>query len=212
MEHFLKSNLEALSDIQIGPEMKKTAIAKLVSIQDDLEASAQEKERLFHPEFPRKGWRLAHKSKFDIFLSYSSKDAAPVLGLYRFLKGNGYSVYLDCFDRLLNPKVVNRFSETVIRRRLIMSRSLIVATSQNMPSSAWVPWELGFTDGLSNKVAVLYIAPKPGIAFGRQSYFELYPMVGPGIGTTKPKDLQIFDPPGLGPYDWNQWVKSPRAH
>ncbi|MCA9066901.1 MAG: hypothetical protein KDA96_27730, partial [Planctomycetaceae bacterium] len=95
---------------------------------------------------------------FDIFLSHSSLDAIQVLGIWSLLQQRGYLVYLDRIcDPQLNRAVVNRVTAETIRRRMTQCRSLFVATSQNTPASQWVPWELGFTDGLTGKAAILPI-------------------------------------------------------
>ena len=152
---------------------------------------------------------------FDIFISYSSKDALAVMVLVLELVGRGYSIYVDCFDPTLNPRAVDRQTAEIIRRRMVQSRSLFVATTQHAPASDWVPWELGFTDGLTNKAATLFIAPDEKVDFGRQSYFSLYPEVrrgSPNLGMGA--DLIIADPQASPPWqsDWNHWLMPPRRH
>ncbi len=130
---------------------------------------------------------------FDIFLSHSSLDAIQVLGIYQILSSRGYLVYLDRIcDPHLNRAVVNRATATTIRRRMTQCHSLFVATSLNTPASQWVPWELGFTDGLTGKAAVLPIVPGDTVSFGGLSYFELYPTVQDDPNTRKPSDLTIW--------------------
>ena len=144
---------------------------------------------------------------FDVFLSHSSLDAIKVLGIYHLLKGRGYSVYLDSVcDPHLNRASVNRATATTIRRRMTQCQSLFVATSSNTTTSQWVPWELGFTDGLTGKAAVLPILPEGTVTFGGLSYFELYPAVQDNPTSTKPNDLTIWDGSSLIG-TWGTWLK-----
>jgi hypothetical protein len=152
---------------------------------------------------------------FDIFLSYRSTDAMVVLGLYHWLTRRGYFAYLDSLDiSLPNPASVNRRTADILRKRMVQSQSLFVITTQDMPSSAWVPWELGFTDGLTGKAAVLYIADRSNVAFNRQSYFALYAEVQRDNAKSKPFDLHINDTfarPALH-CDWGHWLKLPKRY
>ncbi len=143
---------------------------------------------------------------FDIFLSHSSLDAVQVLGIFLILRSRGYSVYLDrVCDPHLNRAVVNKSTATTIRRRMTQCRSLFVATSANTTASQWVPWELGFTDGLTGKAAILPIVPEDTVAFGGLSYFELYPNVQDASPALKPNDLTIWDGRvSIG--TWGHWL------
>jgi hypothetical protein len=202
---------EQLAQIAAEQSHRRLDIELAFLLLEEIAVGLERLGREAEPHFPGGSW----KAIFDIFLSYSSQDSVAVLGLYHWLTSRQYAVYLDCFDPLLNPKVVNRATATILRRRMIQSRSLFVATSQNSPSSQWVPWELGFTDGLTNKAAALYIAPQWNGKFGRQSYFELYPEVSQGPATAnKGGDLIIDDPAAIPPLycDWNAWLKMPRQY
>jgi hypothetical protein len=209
-DYFLQDELVNAS-IATGVETQLEAYLRLVEIKSSIESQHPlPPEPLDPPE------RLPPKIiVFDIFLSYSSKDSLAVLGLYRWLQVQKYRVYLDCFDPALpNPSSVTRQTAQILRRRMVQCLSLFVATTNNTPSSDWVPWELGFTDGLTNKSAVLYIAPQANVRFNRQSYFELYPEVQRDNTQSKPLDLLIFDPPVIPApgYDWQTWLNSARRY
>jgi len=123
---------------------------------------------------------------FDIFLSFSSVDWTNVLALYnRLTKTYRKTVYVDRFiDPHLNPANVTRATGLVLRRRMAQSKSLFCATSQATTTSAWVPWELGFEDGYTGKVAIAPIIS--GVQFGGREYFEIYPEV-----QEQPSQLEI---------------------
>jgi len=149
---------------------------------------------------------------FDVFLSHSSLDKIKVLGIYHILQGRGYSVYLDSIcDPHLNRALVTRSTATTIRRRMTQCRSLFVATSSNTPASQWVPWELGFTDGLTGKAAVLPILPEGTVSFGGLTYFELYPTVQDNPAAAKPSDLTLWDGASLIG-TWGTWLAMPKRY
>jgi len=152
---------------------------------------------------------------FDIFISYSSKDALAVIGVVLELVGRDYSIYIDCFDPTLNPKVVDHRTAENIRRRMVQSRRLFVAATQHSPASDWEPWELGFTDGLTKKAATLFINPEEVVDLGRQSYFSLNPEVrrgSPHLGMGS--HLIIGDPQASPPWqcNWIHWLMGPRRY
>ncbi|MEZ6032000.1 MAG: toll/interleukin-1 receptor domain-containing protein [Planctomycetaceae bacterium] len=143
---------------------------------------------------------------FDIFLSYSSLDATMVLGIYQILLKKGYSVYLDrTCDPHLHGLPVSKATATTIRRRMPQCRSLFVATSSRTTSSQWVPWELGVTDGLTGKAAVLPILPDGTVSFGGPAYFELHPAVQDNPTVSKSNDLTIWDGSSLIG-TWGTWL------
>jgi hypothetical protein len=141
---------------------------------------------------------------FDIFLSFSSVDWTIVLALYdRLTRRYGKKVYVDRFvDPNLNPAMVSRATGIVLRRRLAQSKSLFCATSQATTRSAWVPWELGYEDGYTGKVAIVPIIS--GVQFSGREYFEIYPEV-----KEQPVGLQVCER-GFPPVSWDVWVAQPR--
>jgi hypothetical protein len=120
-------------------------------------------------------------TSFDIFISHSFLDKDEVEGIYLELTRLGYTVYVDWIvDPHLNRNNITKQSATLIRSRMKMSKSLILATSVNAAISKWMPWELGYIDGHTNKCAVLPVAkeswniPKH---FKGLEYLSLYPFI-----------------------------------
>lgn len=103
--------------------------------------------------------RISDSTKqYDIFLSHSSKDETLIAGLKLMLEDLGYSVYVDWNDSALDPNNVTPETAKILRERMAQCRSLIYAFSENASNSKWMPWELGYFDGLKNsRVAVLPI-------------------------------------------------------
>jgi hypothetical protein len=99
---------------------------------------------------------------FDIFLSHSYRDKDIIPHIKKELESMGYSVYVDWItDKLLSRDEVTKDTAKVLQKRMQQSKYLFFATSENSPNSKWMPWELGYFDGLKNKrVAVLPISNK----------------------------------------------------
>lgn len=147
----------------------------------------------------------------DIFLAHSSLDSVQVLGLYHLLRDRGYSLYLDrVCDPQLDRENVTRETARVLRYRMAQCRSLVVATSANLPQTKWVPWELGFTDGYTGKAAVMPLLQSGQTTFAGQEYFELYPQVRDSPGYNRPNDLDIYDR-GSFVAGWGTWIGQTRT-
>lgn len=96
---------------------------------------------------------------YDIFLSHSSEDDQKIAGLKLLLEDNGFTVYVDWNDPELDPDNVTPKTAAVLRERMSHCKSLVYAYSEHARESKWMPWELGYFDGLKNSmVAVLPIA------------------------------------------------------
>jgi hypothetical protein len=96
---------------------------------------------------------------FDIFLSHSTKDSELVAGLKLLLEDMGFKVYVDWIeDPQLSRTHVTKHTAKALQVRMRQCRSLIYAFSNNSSESRWMPWELGYFDGIKQKVAVLPIA------------------------------------------------------
>jgi len=118
------------------------------------------------------------KLKFDIFLSHSFLDKEEVLGLYRELTEKGFSVYVDWIvDADLERGNVTKATAELIKSRMENSKSLLLAVSTNAAMSKWMPWELGFIDGKTDRCAIVPIS-KDNLnlsTFNRVEYLKLYP-------------------------------------
>ena len=97
-----------------------------------------------------------HEQVFDIFLSHSYLDKKTVYGVYKEFELIGYNTYVDwIIDPSLDRNNITKATAEILRARMRQSKCLIYATSSNIIASKWMPWELGFMDGLKkSKVAV----------------------------------------------------------
>jgi hypothetical protein len=142
------------------------------------------KERSMRKTFSETQVLLSESSRthysFDIFLSHSFLDKEEVEGLYLILTGMGYSVYVDwIIDPHLGRTNVTKSTAEIIRNRMKSSKSLLLAFSANAAMSKWMPWELGYVDGKTNRCAILPVSKDviPPKAFVRSEYLLLYPYV-----------------------------------
>lgn len=112
---------------------------------------------------------------YDIFLSHSSSDAGLVAGLKLELEDLGYSVYVDWIeDPKLSRANVTKETALVLQARMKQCKALLYAFSENATNSKWMPWELGYFDGIKGLVAVLPISRTSKSSFQGSEYLGIY--------------------------------------
>jgi hypothetical protein len=121
------------------------------------------------------------QTSFDIFLSHSYLDKEIVKGLYRELTIMGFKVYVDwIIDTELDRGNVTKETATKIRNRLNMSKTLLLAISENATVSKWMPWELGYGDGYTHKCAIIPVSESSynySTSWKGVEYLSLYPFI-----------------------------------
>ena len=92
----------------------------------------------------------------------------------------GFKVYVDWIvDPELDRTNVTKETAELIRNRMKNSKSLLLAISTNAAMSKWMPWELGFVDGNTNRCAIVPVS-KDNLSlttFTRVEYLKLYPYI-----------------------------------
>ena len=125
--------------------------------------------------------KLANKEIkiFDIFLSHSSLDKKDIISLYKYLRYEySYEVYVDWIvDPNLERNDVTLKTAKTIRNRMRQSEKLILAASKNAILSHWTKWEIGYFDGLKEKVAILPIMNNEYEEFEGLEFLKLYPLI-----------------------------------
>jgi hypothetical protein len=116
-------------------------------------------------------------ANFDIFLSHSYEDAEVIAGVKALIEKDDLTVYVDWIvDSQADRSQVTAGTAGMLRQRMNHCRFLLYASSSTSPSSRWMPWELGYFDGLNHgNVGVLPIVQSAGNAFNGQEYLSLYP-------------------------------------
>ena len=157
--------------------------------------------------------QIADSTKsFDIFLSHSSDDNEFVAGIKLFLQDFGFTVYVDWNDPELNPNNVTPKTAGILRERMSHCKSLIYTYSDNAKSSRWMPWELGYFDGLKNSmVAVLPILSDFRKSIQGSEYIGLYHVIDIAkIDGTDQRSLWVND--GTKYVNLSDWLKGDKPH
>lgn len=138
--------------------------ARVVSVQKSADTVLNEKVQA-----------SSQVNQFDIFLSHSLTDQQLILGVWLSLEDMGYKVYVDWIhDRHLKRDSVSKDTAHVLRQRMLSSRGLFFATTNNSSTSKWMPWELGFKDGHNHKAAILPVSQSDMNTYLGQEYLGIY--------------------------------------
>jgi TIR domain len=126
---------------------------------------------------------------FDVFLSHSSAEPQEILlGVKAILEDRGLTVYVDKYsDPELSPDRITRKTAEILRHRMRQSNTLLYVYSQYSTKSRWMPWELGFFDGLKGAVGIIPVTLNQEETFKGEEYLSLYPHVDEALaeGTNK---------------------------
>lgn len=116
---------------------------------------------------------------YDIFLSHSYIDKEQIASIKYYLELLGLSVYIDWIDdRQLVRNSVTKETAERIKLRMQKCKSLIYVFSENSNLSKWMPWELGYFDGIKGRIAVLPIARfSNDNSYKGTEYLGIYPYV-----------------------------------
>ncbi|RYM35729.1 toll/interleukin-1 receptor domain-containing protein [Brumimicrobium glaciale] len=143
----------------------------------EIHLSANDKATTFLNESKTEQRRFSEKI-YDIFLSHSSDDSRLVAGLKLELEDMGYSVYVDWIeDPELDRTRVTKVNANYLRERMKQCKTLLYAFSKNASESTWMPWELGYFDGIRGFVAVVPIAETNTSTFNGNEYLKIYPYI-----------------------------------
>jgi hypothetical protein len=118
--------------------------------------------------------------RYDVFLSHRFLDAREVLALKLILESFGFTVFVDWVE---SPQVdraqVSKETAAYLRDAMNRSLSLLYAASENSSGSKWMPWELGYSDGLHGRIAIIPVKEQEASteSFTGQEYLGLYPYV-----------------------------------
>ena len=151
-------------------------------------------------------------SRFDVFLSHSTRDAEIVLGVKAVLVGQGKTSYVDWIeDRGLDRTHVTPATAATLRRRMEQCSSLLYVHTENSGDSKWMPWELGYFDGHNGAVAIFPVTRVRLDEFKGQEYLGLYPYVDKALAASYGSHpIRVRKRTGEA-RDWSGWTASPRA-
>lgn len=115
---------------------------------------------------------------YDVFLSHAYEDKELILGVALTIEDLGFKVYIDWRDdSQLDRARVTRETAAKLRERMQNSRSLLFSTTTQAKNSKWMPWELGYKDGHSGRVAILPVSTSDAASdkYSGQEYLGIYP-------------------------------------
>lgn len=119
---------------------------------------------------------------FDVFLCHSSRDIKEIIQIKAYLKKfyNQEAYVAEVDDPQLNPAKANKATAEVLKKRMENSYKLYFVLSKYSQHSTWMPWELGYFNGIkkdNNKIKVLPIIDSYDSEvnqFEGHEYLELY--------------------------------------
>lgn len=114
----------------------------------------------------------------SIFLSHCHTDRELVGQAVAFLKGFGFSVYVDWMDETM-PEKPNGATAQKIKEKIILNDKFILLATNDAINSKWCNWELGISDTFkfsNDKMVVLPLADSWGTWLGNE-YMQIYPRV-----------------------------------
>jgi hypothetical protein len=146
---------------------------------------------------------------YDIFLSHSALDAEVIYGLKLEFEAKGFSVYVYWIEDPQARETVDARTAANLKGRMDSCRSLLYAASENASVSKWMPWELGYFDGIKGLVAVVPLAKNRTYFFNGfkgQEYLDLYPYVSPAEEPIP--DLWIWSGERKALFPLRTWISS----
>lgn len=113
--------------------------------------------------------------RYNIFISHSTKDRNFLIDLVHDINKQGKNVYVDWMEDIeaLQRSKTNAQTASVIKHRIDSSDVVLCIKTEGALSSEWIPWELGYADGIGKSIFVMDIdgdTPVP-------AYMQLYQLV-----------------------------------
>lgn len=158
------------------------------------------------------------KSTYDLFLSHSYLDKSLVYTIVDLFNHAGYSVYVDWMvDTQLDRNNVTPGTAKSLRGRMDTCQGLAYISTDNISTSKWCPWELGYMDGKRNgRCAILPVLDSETAGFSGREYLGIYPFIDYEINKSGNKyEFWVNDPVNNQNYvSLNEWLtgKDPYKH
>jgi len=166
----------------------------------------------FENEFQEETRSFSEHDEYDIFLSHRYLDAVRIRALKDKLEDDyGFSVYVDWIeDKQLSRDSITKETAQQIRKRMSSCKSLILAFSDNSSESLWIPWEMGYFDGLKQLVSIMPIVERPtsynDYQYIGQEYLGIYSYITEEVDTHQQKRLWINDEVPECYIAYDEWI------
>jgi hypothetical protein len=119
--------------------------------------------------------------KYHVFLSHAAADADEADKVRDALIAAKFRVYCDRHDDSeLDRSKVSAETANVLRDRMRVSNAMVYVVSASARLSKWMPWELGFFDGIRGKVLIYPVDEAARETAKHQEYLSLYTILEPG--------------------------------
>jgi hypothetical protein len=148
---------------------------------------------LHAPQIDRAGFGVL---AYDIFLSHAAADMQAVDGVRSLLIRADFRVYCDRYDDpMLDRSHVSAATADRLKMRMRSCNAMVYVVTAQASVSKWMPWELGFFDGVRGKVLIYPVDEEALAAAKRQEYLSLFKILKPGQLARQLKD-ELDDPAG----------------
>lgn len=113
--------------------------------------------------------------RYNIFISHSTKDRNFLIDLVHDINKQGKNVYVDWMEDIeaLQRSKTNAKTASVIKHRIDSSDVVLCIKTEGALSSEWVPWELGYADGIGKSIFIMDIDGNTPVP----AYMQLYQLV-----------------------------------
>lgn len=113
----------------------------------------------------------------SVFLSHSHADQELVEPAANFLAGLGVQVYVDWLDPRM-PEITSGETATLIKLYIRAYRRFMVLVTERSLASRWVPWELGFADGIKKPTDLaVWPVSESLLTNAPNEYVQVYPRI-----------------------------------
>ncbi len=129
--------------------------------------------------------RLAQKhsatrvaASMKVFLSHSHQDRDYVEAVRLLLESQGSGIYVDWQDGEM-PAQTSWQTAASLKSKIKDLKKVVLLASENSKESKWVPWELGYGEGVNglSSVAILAVLPDNVELWKGTEYVSAYPFI-----------------------------------
>jgi TIR domain len=121
------------------------------------------------------------KQKTTIFLSHSHADSDIIKEIVAFFLALDIYIYVDWLDPSM-PAITSVETAKRIKSKIKQCDKFVVLLTENSKNSKWVPWELGWADGVKTfgDIAIFPVLRTVHGDFKGVEYMEIYPKIQEG--------------------------------
>jgi TIR domain len=135
--------------------------------------------------------------QYDVFLSHAADDKDEVDRVRLILLEAKFRVYCDRHDdRQLDRSKVSAATANTLKDRMRRCNAMVYVATRRAPVSKWMPWELGFFDGVRGKILIYPVDEAALKAARNQEYLSLFKILKPGRLAEQLKH-ELDDPMGV---------------